>query len=230
LCRCRDTREADRVCSLLNALRDASTETRAAIIHRFWEKQFDHGAANTRLRQAVQQMSALRALCNALSVLLFVVAPVLVLYFGMTGMLIPIALGMLVLATAISAGFYARHRRFFSAAGDDRISNLIKMLLCPPVAIRACDLITEGLLSRFNPLVVGQLLLDGDRYRDFAVRTLRNLQHPLLDSSTNRRALEICGWQNQLLLRTAFEYLREVGNLKENLLAPPLPDHAGVRA
>jgi hypothetical protein len=230
LCRCRDTREADRVCSLLNALRDASTEKRAAIIHRFWEEQFDYEAANTRLRQAVQQMGSLRALCNTLSVLLFIVAPVLVLYFGLTGMLIPIALGMFVLATAISAGFYARHRRFFPVAGDDRISNLIKMIMCPPVAIRACDLITESLLSHFNPLVVGQLLLDGDRYRDFAVRTLRNLQHPLLDSSTDRRALEICGWQNRLLLHTAFAYLREVAHLKENLLAPPLPDDAEVRA
>jgi hypothetical protein len=229
-CRCSDTQQANRISSLINALLDATAEEREITIQQFWDEQFDYRAARARFEQAVHQMTPLRMLCNILFVHLFALAPALVLYFGMTGMLIPLALGMLAIAVQISVGFYRLHKRLYPAEGEERISNLIKMILCPPTSLRACDLLTEGLLSNYNPLVVGHLLLSDNQYREFSIRTLRNLKYPPVDHSADRRTYEISRWQNQTLLRKASDYLREMANLQEELLFPPLPNEPDVRA
>ncbi len=229
-CRCSDTHQADRIRALTRALLDATAEERNAIIQQFWDEQFDYKAARARYEQTVHLMKPLRGLCNILFVLLFALAPALVLYFRMTGMLIPLALGMFAIAVQISVGFYRLHKRLYPAASEERISHLIKMILCPPTSLRACDLLTESLLSNYNPLVVGHLLLSGDRYREFSIRTLRNLKYPPVDHSADRRTSEISRWQSQTLLRKASNFLGEMAMVQEELLCPPLPNEPNVRA
>lgn len=227
-CRFRDVRQTERVYVLLNSLLNTTEANRETIIRKFWDEQFDFEGVRTRFKKVVHEMAFLRVLCNALFVYLFALAPALVLYFRMTVMLIPIAFGMLVIAIQISIEFYVLHRKLYPDANEDRISNLIKMILCPPVSIRACDLITEHLLGNFNPLVVGHLLLSGDRFRDFASRTLRNLKYPPEGYFTDRRAKRITVWQNHILLRIASGYLRNVPKMGGDFLRPPLPNDSTV--
>lgn len=229
-CQCKDTRQAESLSGLIASLLNAIVGERAAIIQRFWDKQFDYKAAKARFERAVQNMAHLKVLCNILFVHLFVLAPILVLYLGMTGMLIPLAVVMFVIAICISVQFYTLHKSTYLDASEDRIENAIKMVLFPPASLRACDIITGDLLHNYNPVVVGHILLSPKEYKEFSTRTLRNLTYPLFEDSSDKYANEISGWQNRTLSKKISDYLREVANLKEDPLLPPLPNDPGVRS
>ena len=101
------------------------------------------------------------------------------------------------------------------------MNNLVKMILCPPVSIRACDLITFNLLANYNPVMIGHLLFSASRFRKFIERTVRNLNYPPIDNFSDKDAKEISIWQNQLILKKTMNYIREVANIEEDLLCQP---------
>jgi len=228
--RLRDDQGAEKLGVTLKSLHDTTITNREKIIHKFWDRQFDFDRAKETVNQIAKKMPYLRFLCNSLFLFLFILAPFFILYLQMTGMLIPIAVGMLVLAIQISIGFYILHKKYFPHAKEDRISNLIKMILCPPVSIRACDLITENLLGNYNPIIVGHLLLSRSQFRQFIERTVRNLYYPPLEYFTDRRADEISNWQNQFLLKKMMDYIRDVAKIEDNLLSLPQVNDPSVHS
>jgi hypothetical protein len=227
LSRCKDSQQVNKVCDLLKLLQEAALEKRAFLIDRFWQEQFDLASARNRFEAATAPLRELRILCNGLFLVLFLLAPSIVLYAGRVSMLIPIGLGMLVVALWIAIRFNALFRRCFPGATDDRVTHLIKMVLCPPAAIRACDHITQSLLSDFHPFVVARLILSPERYGAFAAQTLRCLRFPIVPPHEGGYAGPAT-WQSETLLRKALDFLRETGLSEAELLAPPAPDGPGV--
>lgn len=229
-CRFWDAQQAERVCALLKTLITTPETSRETIIKQFWNEQFNLEAAKKRYEDALHQMTSLRFLCNILFVYLFIIAPVVVLYRRMTSILIAIAFVMFVIAFQITIEFYILHKRTYPDLKEDRISSLIKMILCPPVSIRACDLITEHLLGNYNSLVVANLLLSDDQFKNFAISTLRNLKYPPFNDFMEERVCEISNWQNHTLLKIATGYLHNASYSSEKLLYPPIPNDPSVRA
>ena len=229
-CRLTDERMAIKLKDFMNRLHNTMEENREKIIIEFWKDQFDYDAMKKRFEQIKKKVSALRFLCNALFIYLFVIAPIIVLYFRLTNMLIPIAIGMLVLAIQIAISFFILHKKIFPDRAEERISNLIKMIMCPPVSIRACDLITANLLENYNPVAVGHLFLPPVEFKKYAERTLRNFKYPPVDYITGNCANEISIYQNQIVLRLASDYIRDVANIGEDLLYQPVPNDISVQS
>ena len=229
-CRFTDERTAIKLRDFMDRLHNSIEEKREEIIIEFWKGQFDYDAMKKRFEQIKKKLSALRFLCNALFIYLFVIAPIFVLYFRLTRMLIPIAIGMLIIAIQVAISFFILHKKIYPDRAEERISNLIKMIMCPPVSIRACDLITANLLENYNPVAVGHLFLPPGEYKKFAERTLRNFKYPPVGYITGIPANEISIYQNQIFLRLTSDYIREVANIGEDLLYQPVPNDISVHS
>ena len=229
LLRCDDVRQAREVGTLLNQLRAAPQDARFLLIDRFWTGRFDRESARARLDSATSRMRGLRLACIGLFVLLFVVAPTVVLYVGRVDMLVPLGLAALAIVAWIAIRFNAVFKSCFPEDGDERVTHLIKMVLCPPASIRACDRVTENLLGEYHPLVVAHLLMRPERFKALAAETLRFLRFPIVPSLEAGYA-EPIAWQNDILLRKAEQFLQMIGLRTIDLLAPPDPHAPDVQA
>ena len=125
--------------------------------------------------------------------------------------------------------FYRTHKRLYPEAREARITGLVQMVLCSPVAIRAPDLITAPLLGFYNPLVVGLLVLSPERLADLASRTLRHLIYSPLDHLTDHRSAAMVQWQNRLLVELSTDLLRRQNSLDVDPLSPPRPAEPNLR-
>lgn len=219
---------ARRAARLIESLRGMTEAEREPAIRAYWKEQFDHEAARNRFEEAWARRRRLRTACQIMFVYLFVAAPGLVLYFQRPLLLLPLAGGMVLLALYISVEFYRTHQRLYPHSREARITGLVQMVLCPPVAIRAPDLITAPLLGAYHPLVVGLLVLSGEHFEKFAARTLRHLKYSPLDRLADRPGAAIAQWQNQLLLELAADFLDRQAHLQDDPLAPPRPGEPGL--
>src|SRR5260370_39990637 len=86
------------------------------------------------------------------------------------------------LAQTITAALLFRraHRALFPDASAERFTPFVTMLLAPPTAIRAHDLLSRHLLGAFHPLAVAQGLCSPARFEELARRTLLDLRCPML--------------------------------------------------
>jgi len=228
-CLCSDSVQAERIGGLVRAVWKASAQNREGLIRAFWKNAFDEQAARARLTQAAKPLGSLLFLCNGLFIYLFVFSPLVVLVLGLPRLLIPLAAGMLALALQIAYAYFKLHKKLYREAGEDRIGNVIKMAVCPPVAVRACDLITPDLLSDYHPLVVAHLLLTSDAYETFCQGTLRRLRYPL-KTETEAEADDISIWQNGALLTLITEYIKHTTKIMDRTDVLPVPDQPENRA
>jgi hypothetical protein len=75
------------------------------------------------------------------------------------------------------------------------------MMLCPPSAIRACDLIMEKLSARLDALPLAVLLLHGAERDVFLSEYLADLASPYIPDDMPDIIRSTCLWQNQAILR-----------------------------
>lgn len=226
----RDREIAAKVVNLITNLRESSPEVRGALIEAFYEEDYGLETARDRLNTHRNDLLNIKLTCNTLFLWLFVFAPLLVLYFQRTMLLIPLGLGMIAAAIIIALEYYHVHRKLYLTSKEERVTTLIKMILCPPVAIRACDLLTMNLLGNYNPIVVGNLLFSEDKFKVFVASILRNLEFNPARGMLNTVAQTICDWQNQILLGKINQYLSDMGLARDDLLSPPKPIDTDVRA
>jgi hypothetical protein len=229
-CRFGHKRQADRVNLLLHSMNDANLQERTFIIKKFLREQFDYRETKRRFEQLTIEIRYLRFLCSMFFFLLFAFSPLLVYYFGLNKMFLPITLGMFAFAIQISIVFYMLHKSFYLNDNEERTNGLMMMILFPPAAIRASNIITQNLLIERNPIVISHILFSNDKFKEFASRTLRNLKYPPIGHSIERHENEIISWHNQTLLSIVSKYITDVANLKDELLIPPPPDDSTVRA
>ncbi len=106
--------------------------------------------------------------------------------------------------------------------------NRLKLILCPPTAIRAADLLTLPALSDYHPALLAALLLGTDATP--LLRALaRDLAHPLPQGLTEPRAADIVAWQTASDLDQLGACLAAAGGpTLAELLAPPPPEPGAV--
>ncbi|HEX7771864.1 MAG TPA: hypothetical protein VF435_05550, partial [Pyrinomonadaceae bacterium] len=162
----------------------------------------------------------MRELSLILFLFLFVVAPVLVTSFGLMRLIIPVAAVMVILAVLIAILFYRAHKRLFPAETSERFENLVKMILCPPVSIRAPDILTRNLLAEYSPIVVASLLT-GSSEQQFVRAFILDLQHPLKHEVSDENAEKTIGWTAAEQLNICLDQIKAGQYLKpEDLSAP----------
>jgi hypothetical protein len=99
---------------------------------------------------------------------------------------------------------------------------MAKMIVCPPVALRAADVLTRNLLAEYSPAVVANVLgttADKPRPGQFVREFVRDLRHPLKHEITDEKAAETIDWMNAAQLKACLDHLqRDAKTSIESLL------------
>ena len=189
----RDRGTSQNTRKLIGEMAKASTAKRERLARNWISKQFAMDEAAARLREGNEIIKPMRELSLILFLFLFVVTPVLVTSFGLMGLIIPVAAVMVILAVLIGILFYRAHKQLFPAETSERLESLVKMILCPPVSIRAPDTLTRNLLAEYSPIVLASLLA-GSSEQQFVRAFILDLQHPLKHEVSDETAAKTISW------------------------------------
>jgi hypothetical protein len=128
---------------------------------------------------------------------------------------------MLLTASAIATQYYRAQKKLYPFKKADGIINFIKMILCPPVAIRAGNSLSLDTLSQFHPVVLGDILL-GSGATAFLSSQIKAMQYPLRFELSNPQALSIVTWFAAFELDAINAYIkREYKSSFTSFLLPP---------
>ncbi len=99
------------------------------------------------------------------------------------------------------------------------------MLLAPPTAIRAHDLLARQLVATFHPLAPAQALCPPGAFQDLARHALRDLHFPILPTSPHPeiQAVQSEAWFRQAVLEEMEQAIEQAGLQPAQLLQPPAP-------
>ena len=218
--KCATARQARTLAKLIAEMTKVSAAKRERLARTWISKQFAMDDAAARLREGNAVIQPMRELSLILFLFLFVVTPVLVSSFGLMGLIIPVAAVMVILAVLIGILFYRAHKQLFPAESSERFENLVKMILCPPVSMRAPDILTRNLLAEYSPIVVASLLT-GSSEQQFMRAFILDLQHPLKHEVSDEAAEKTILWTAAEQLNVCLEQVKAGRYLKPEELSAP---------
>lgn len=222
--KCATNQQARTISELINNALVTTPSEREALISEFIAQQFATDEARTLLSKTQNVIKPIQSLCCVLFLFLFVTTPALVMVFGLLQLIIPVAIVLALMAIGISIMFYRGHKFLYGDNSEGRIENLIKMILCPPVSIRATDQLTKNLFSGYSPVVLAGLLF-GSTASEFVRAYVLDLQHPLAYDAKDEISGEIISWAATTHLKLCIDYLnRDALFTAQGLLAPPQPE------
>jgi hypothetical protein len=120
--------------------------------------------------------------------------------------------------------YHRVHKSLYLWDVKDRWSHLAMMVLSPPIAIRARDLLSRPLLDAFHPLAVAHVLLPKEDFFDFARRVMLDLSFPIAPVCPTEETgpQETERWFRNRLWAAAENLIRQGGLSPEALLKPPV--------
>jgi hypothetical protein len=165
----------------------------------------------------------LRGLGNLLFWSLFAAAPLLLWRFGFKQAGLAVAGGLLVQTCTLGWHFWRTYGALFPGQTDERFVPFLTMLLAPPTAIRAHDLLGRHLLESFHPLAVAQVLCRPAEFERLATRALLDLHYPLQLEAWKAapRVAAALDWFRQVLQQGSEKLLHRAGLEPSKLLQPP---------
>ena len=215
--KCVTPKQAKALASVIASAAEAKASRRESIVRSWVAKQFDAQAAEKLWREAAEEIGPLQGLCTILFVFLFVAIPTIVMIFGLQNLVVPVGAVMIALAVLIGIMFFKLHRKFYPAESQERLENLVKMILCPPVSMRSADILTRNLLSEYSPLVVAGVLA-GSNEQKFVRAFVLDLQYPLKHEVTDAAAVETIDWVTAEQLKASLGQVQRDGDA--NVLGP----------
>lgn len=213
--KCVNAKQAKRTSKLINAIVIAKPANRDRLVRAYIANQFAADEAAGVLREATDIMRPLRWMCSVSFLFLFVLTPILVSTFGLLRMFITVGVVLVLLAIQITILFYRAHRTLYADDRSERVESAIKMILCPPVAIRSADFLTRDLLSEYSPIVVARLLAR-DGANEFVRAFIRDLRHPLKHEISDETAADIVSWAGAEQLRHCLEYVQDTSQVLDS--------------
>lgn len=223
---CGTQRQARYLEALVSRLIATPAAAREQAVRNAFKALFDSGDTRLRLEEWRELGGRLRFVGNLMLVFVFLITPLAVRRYGLEPAFIPAALGFVLLGWSNALLFFLAHRRLLPECGGERAVHLAKMLLCPPIAIRAHDALSANLFSATPPLVLALELLDADDAAELAQDQLRQLHHPLHPHDMPALAAGICQWHHQEWRELTEHLLAQRGLLPVLLVQPPTaPDH-----
>jgi hypothetical protein len=218
--KCATAKQATTLAKLIGAMVKASASKREAMARSWVVKQFAVDDAAALLKESERLIKPIQSLSLILFLFLFVVTPVLASTFGLMPLIIPVAVAMVVLAVEIAIMFHRAHKKLYPAESSERLESLVKMILCPPVSIRAADILTRNLLADYSPIVLASVL-PGAGEKQFVRGVILDLQHPLGHEVSDEAAAKTITWTANEQLNVCLEQIKAGRYLKpEELLAP----------
>ena len=207
--RCATPKEAKALASIIGKVSLAKVSKREALVRSWISKQFDAEKAMSVWTEAEKTTGPIRLMCSLFFLFLFVAVPILVTFYGLEQLIIPIAAAMVLLAVQIAVMFFLAHRKLYPAELQERLENLLKMILCPPISLRAADVLTKNLLAEFSPVAVASVLTGPDE-KQFVRGFVFDLEHPLKHEITDAKAAETINWMGEQQLRSCLTLIERV--------------------
>ncbi len=221
-CKCGHFSQAESLIKLVTRLKRIPFKKRDRLIRRFWERQYDLSRARDVHSQVKNQVHRVNLLGDVLFFILFFISPLAVFLVGLHWTILIVALLMFSFAIVIAIIFYRCHRNLFPGQKADRVIEVIKMIICPPVAIRSADQLSKNALSGYSPFVVAHLLLSAEKFRVFAGELFRCLKYPLIDKSLERAVLDVVEWNRKTLLEVTEGFFRAIKLDTMEFIASPV--------
>jgi hypothetical protein len=211
--KCATPKQAKALASFLEKVTAAKSSRREALITSWIASQFDAKAATRVWTDAESVIGPIRWMCSLFFVFLFIATPILVTIYGLETLIIPIAVAMVLLAAQIAFVFWRAHRKFYPTESQERLENVAKMILCPPVSLRAADVLTKNLLSEFSPVAVASVLA-GPGEQQFVRGFVLDLRHPLKHEITDQKAAETISWMNERQLSSCLTLVERIDRFR----------------
>lgn len=212
--RCANAKQARTLAKLIDAISKAAPAKREAMARDWITKQFAVKDATLLLKESQASIKPVQSLGLLLFLYLFVFTPVLGIIFGLMTFVIPAAIVMLAFAILIAILFYRAHKKLYPQESSERLESIVKMTLCPPVAIRAADVLTKNLLADFSPIVLARVL-HATGEAEFVRSVVLDLKHPIKHELSDANAVEALTWTTKEQLSVSERYVKP-----EELLAP----------
>lgn len=167
----------------------------------------------------------LRFLSNVLFVILFVVFLPLVLKFGLGPLELMFLAAAFAQSVVIAILFRRLHKVMYPEAHEERFRGFLTMLLAPPTAIRAPDILARPLFERYHPLAVVKVLANSNEFRRFARRLILDLQYPVLPvcPTDHPAALAAEAYFTGVHRQASEDFLQQCGENVSELIAPEAP-------
>lgn len=220
---CRSERVARHVADVIRRLVKASPADRESLLRILAAESFDATAARAAVAACRASTRALRILCNLEWFWLFVVFPGVLLAAGLSFLFLLLAVGLLILHTAIMTIYWRRHRAMFPEATSNRVEGMLKMALCPPASVRAVDLISLDLLDLHHPLSAAAALAAPAELKRLAILLLREARHPLPPPADPPDLAAIADWHRAATLSAAEALMSAQGVDLSDIDRPPHP-------
>ena len=222
--KCATPKQAKTLAQLIREMVKASTSKRERMVRDWVQKQFAVDEAEARLREGTTIIGPIQKLSLIMFLFLFVFTPMLVSGFGLIPLIVPVAVVMVILAVLTSIMFYRAHVQLFPTESSERFENVVKMILCPPVSIRAADILTRNLLAEYSPIVLASVLAVSDG-QQFVRAFVLDLQHPLKHEVSDGAAEETMRWAVDEQLNICLDQIKAGRYLKpEDLEAPSVQE------
>ena len=218
--KCATTKQAHALAKLIAAMAKASGSKRESTARTWVAKQFAVDDAAALLKESAALIEPIQQMGVILFLFLFVFTPSLAFTFGAAPLIIPVAGVMVALAVEIAIMFHRAHKKLYPAESSERLESLVKMILCPPVSIRAADILTKNLLAQYSPIVLASVL-PGSGEQQFVRSVILDLNHPLRHEVTEADAEKTIEWTASEQLNVCMDQVKKGRYLKpEELLAP----------
>ena len=218
--KCATAKQAHALANLIGAMSKASVSKRETIARTWVVKQFAADDAAALLKESEKLITPIQEMGVILFLFLFVFTPALAFRFGFSPLIIPVAAVMVVLAIEIAIMFHRAHKKLYPAQSSERLESLVKMILCPPVSIRAADILTKNLLAQYSPIVLASVL-PGTGEQQFVRGVILDLKHPLRHEVSDADAEKTIAWTANEQLNVCLDGVKKGRYLKpEDLLAP----------
>lgn len=221
--KCATPGQAKMLAQLVRELTKTGASKRERVVRAWVQKQFAIDDAVARLAAGKAIIEPVQELSLILFMFLFVFTPALMSAFGLMPLIIPVAAVMVILAVLTGIMFYRAHKQLFPAEGSERFENMVKMILCPPVSIRAADILTRNLLADCSPIVLASVLSGASE--QFIRAFVLDLQHPLKHEVSDENAEKTMRWavDEQLTQIKQGRYLKP-----QDLLAPSVREKDSI--
>lgn len=219
--KCFTVEQAITLSELIKRISSEPTEKREKLIRESLISQLAKEEAIKHHDHVSDFAAKMRWTCSAFFIFLYVITPIIVSIYGLVRFVIPVTIVMLFSALFISVTYFIAHKAIYPSLSYDRLSNLVKMILCPPLAIRAVDFLTLNAMSRFHPVLLANLLL-GSESLAFTRAVMSDMKHPIRHNLTDPRALSIVSWHAACELDACTKFLEAQNpTTLDKCFAPP---------
>jgi len=216
---------AEHLARQVRELMKLPNEERPRLIEQFVKAAFDTKSLEGRWQEFRKRASHVRLLTNFLFAYLFGFAPALIWSVGLSQSWLGLLIGLFLFTFATALFFRAAHKRFYPAAGDERFTHFVTILLSPATAIRARDVLSRPLLETFHPLAIARIFCEEPEFRSFARRVLIELRHPALPvCPQDEQAAQLAeGNYREMVQRAVEKFLKQSKVDVEQLTRPIAP-------